>query len=283
MRDSAPDPQILAQWGLSQTRLVATTNIAQVWQVQTADGNQAALKVYFADDMAGETPGLDYLHAKADLGAVKLLARAGRAVLLEWCNAEPLGDWSRAGRDDDATQVLTDVIARLWSGANDPSDTAIPLTHATRALRDLDLGQLAIGAEFARDLAWAQDRLAQLLASTAQTVWLHGDLHHDNVLRGADGWRVIDPKSYAGDPHYEVANAFRNPIGAGQLCRDPARAHRMCHAFCTHLGLTQARVFNWAAVHVALSLAWGGGSVLIRETDADLLHELVKIAKAHPL
>ncbi len=38
-----------------------------------------------------------------------------------------------------------------------------------------------------------------LLKSTTKEVLLHGDLHHDNILKNGDSWLVIDPKEFIGD------------------------------------------------------------------------------------
>lgn len=88
-----------------------------------------------------------------------------------------------------------------------------------------DLETLRIAAEFARQigrLEWdgampiaefvpTGDPLAnRLLGSTTEESYLHGDLHHGNILCHRDGWSVIDPKGLYGDPAYEPAAYLRN-------------------------------------------------------------------------
>lgn len=52
----------------------------------------------------------------------------------------------------------------------------------------------------------------ELLATSASAVFLHGDLHHENLLLGPDGeYVVIDPKGLVGDPCFEAAAWLRNP------------------------------------------------------------------------
>jgi len=48
----------------------------------------------------------------------------------------------------------------------------------------------------------------------AQKVFLHGDLHHENILYDPiiDQYRPIDPKGLIGDPAFECAAFLRNPI-----------------------------------------------------------------------
>ncbi|MBA4293119.1 hypothetical protein C0431_09115 [bacterium] len=53
-----------------------------------------------------------------------------------------------------------------------------------------------------------------LLETTPKHVFLHGDLHHENILFDdrTSTYRPIDPKGLIGDPHYEPVAFLRNPI-----------------------------------------------------------------------
>lgn len=55
--------------------------------------------------------------------------------------------------------------------------------------------------------------LSRLLATTKETRFLHGDLHHFNILwsKSDRKWIPIDPKGVAGDPAFEVIAFLRNP------------------------------------------------------------------------
>lgn len=44
----------------------------------------------------------------------------------------------------------------------------------------------------------------KLLASHEPQILLHGDLHHDNILKHEEGWLIIDPKGVVGYPINEV-------------------------------------------------------------------------------
>lgn len=54
--------------------------------------------------------------------------------------------------------------------------------------------------------------LLQELTQNQKIVFLHGDLHHDNILLHKKAWRPIDPKGLHGDPAFEAAAFLRNPI-----------------------------------------------------------------------
>lgn len=87
---------------------------------------------------------------------------------------------------------------RLWAGfvrpwQHLPTDGMVPLSEFFAAT----------------PLAALRD---ELLASSPDPVFLHGDLHHENILAGpGDSFWAIDPKGLVGDPCFEAAAWLRNP------------------------------------------------------------------------
>lgn len=237
--------EALARLQLSDPHPLARTRTSTLWTVTTAAGETAVLKLLNPDEHE-EARGAAYLQSLAGQGAVRVLAGEGRAILMEHCPGPSLGDLSRAGRDDEATDILSGVIRTLHSAPVDPTGLQ-PLAARFAALTDAPLtGDLADAAQIARDL----------LADPVPPVALHGDLHHDNVLSSPRGWLAIDPKGVSGDPAYEPANAFRNPEGFGERLFDPDRLHRMAAHLSRGLGLPRGRLLGWAAAHCALSTRW---------------------------
>lgn len=58
------------------------------------------------------------------------------------------------------------------------------------------------------------DRALKLFqALPGPDVLLHGDLHHENILREQDGWRVIDPKGVFGPAVMEFGRFLHNFLG----------------------------------------------------------------------
>lgn len=205
-------PEALARFQLSDPHLLARTRTSTLWTVTTAHGETAVLKLLQPDEIE-EARGAAFIASLAGQGAVHILAREGRAVLMEYCPGPSLGDLARAGRDGEATDILGDVIRTLHSAPVDPTGLQ-PLAARFAPLTDAGLtGVLAEAARIARDL----------LSDPCPPVALHGDLHHDNVLSSPRGWLAIDPKGVSGDPAYEPANAFRNPEGLGARLFEPAR------------------------------------------------------------
>ena len=104
----------------------------------------------------------------------------------------------------------------------------------------------------------AEHLFAELLASSAAPVLLHGDLHHDNILFASrTPWLAIDPKGVVGEPAYEPGALLRNRLP------DPAdrtgavrTLTRRIDQLAEELGFDRARVRAWAFSQAMLSAWW---------------------------
>jgi streptomycin 6-kinase len=57
---------------------------------------------------------------------------------------------------------------------------------------------------------------AEFETGPIETLLLHGDCHHHNILASdRQPWVIIDPKGLVGDPGFEVGAFLGNPIGIG--------------------------------------------------------------------
>jgi streptomycin 6-kinase len=104
----------------------------------------------------------------------------------------------------------------------------------------------------------------ELLNESGKDVLLHGDLHHDNILRCKNGWEVIDPKGVIGSPLNEVWTFIQNIEQEA-----PYIARR--------LNVEVAQVVQWYFVHLILSVCWN--------LEDNLLPNLflALVAKTYPL
>jgi streptomycin 6-kinase len=236
---------IVAEWGLTLGQRYPMT-FHWVASVTTAAGAPAVLKLGVPDG---------HLHAEAEAlrifdgdGAVRLLAEdRDRGALLEE-RAAPGTTLSRLVPADDetATDVLLAAGRRLHRVP--PPDCALP--HL-RAYRD---GFRSPGTVDPKLVDRAAELFDDLCASSPGDVVLHGDLHHDNVLRDdADGWTAIDPHGLVGDPGFEIGALLYNPDPAD---RDPALL-RLVPARLDRLGGSD-RTVAWGFVMAVLSCVWDG-------------------------
>jgi len=266
-------------WGADGERWLAALprlldDIARDWQLRlgppyelsfnwvtaawTADGTPAVLK------LGPPEPGHLAVEASAlaaydGQGAVRLLARDDErgALLLE--RAEP-GTMARTRVPDldvIATAALITVMHQLHR-APVPA-TGVPDLEGDRRL-DFEAYLRAFPGDGPLPRAMASRALGlltELSASAPRHVLLHGDLHHDNVLRSQrEPWLAIDPHGVIGDPGAEVWPMLSNPdpwIGDPDLLAlVPSRVEQLADG----LGIAQERVVAWGFVGNVLSEVW---------------------------
>ena len=91
-----------------------------------------------------------------------------------------------------------------------------------------------------------------------ESVLLHGDLHHENILAAERApWLGIDPKGVIGEPTYETGALLRNRLP--NLLDAPQAVRvltRRIDQLSEELNLDRTRVRNWAMAQVVLSVWW---------------------------
>jgi streptomycin 6-kinase len=268
--------EVARDWGL---RLEPPYPLSFHWvcPVRRDDGTPAVLKLGPPADghLAVEAA---TLAAYRGNGAVRLLAHdAGRgALLLE--RAEP-GTMARRERDIVATAALITVMCRLHTA---PVPDGLPDLMA----RDVRMFDTYLASPDAADpdpaiprrlVERARELLIGLSTSASRRVLLHGDLHHDNVLRARrEPWLAIDPHGVVGDRGYEVGAMLYNPDPQRRdpelLALVPSRVEQLADG----LGMPIERVRAWGFVQGVLSEVWtweGGELPGSRALDVALLLE----------
>lgn len=88
-------------------------------------------------------------------------------------------------------------------------------------------------------------------------VFLHGDLHHDNILKNDGQWLAIDPKGIIGDPAFEIA-AFDF-----MYITELANTMNVKNIFASRVALLAKkadldaqRIKDWVFVRLILMVAW---------------------------
>ncbi len=92
----------------------------------------------------------------------------------------------------------------------------------------------------------ARTLAADLLAKQSDLRPLHGDFHHDNIKRGARGYLAFDAKGVIGDRAFELANAFRNPLGADVTVQNPRRINHIAQLWGQAFEVPSSRLLSWA-------------------------------------
>ena len=153
-------------------------------------------------------------------------------------------------RDEEATKILCANIKKLHNASIPESHN---FYHLSELFKTLDQ-KLNIPDEI---LAKAKHLRDELLKSTTKEVLLHGDLHHDNILKNGDDWLAIDPNGFIGDPAFEPAAYLCNPIPELLQENQPREIIKNRISICsTELGIDSRRITNWLYAKSVLCWAW---------------------------
>lgn len=244
----------IARWALRHPKFVIETASSVIFRVEGVGSASAALKLLKPEAGGDEARGGALLDWYAGHGAVKVLGTARNAVLMEWLEGSSLGDLARSGDDETATSILCEVVAKLHARRDAPPPDLMPLRRWFEALFKTNVDSWPAGSRpiVARAVGIARE----LFGEDLPTQPLHGDIHHDNIWRSGNDWLAIDPKGLIGDPAYDYANSFQNPVGAEGLVLDAARVGRHAAAIAERTDLSRKRLLAWAIAHTALSGAW---------------------------
>jgi len=275
------DRDLMTRLGIESPHHITQTPIASIWRVTRADGSYAALKCYFKDDLKDEAPGFDLLAAQNGIGAAKIYARSNAAILMEWLDGPLLGDLTRAGKDEKASQRLLETALTLHHAPVKNIPSLDPLPRRFRAL--LDAKFAADCPDGIRAAVRKACKLAEDLLADQQDIRpLHGDLHHDNIKAGDRGYLAFDAKGVLGERTFELANAFQNPLGSEAFSHRPEIILRRAQIWSAGLKVSKPRLLSWAAAFSGLSLAWHYKSTFGPESAEQMrfVSTLIKLASA---
>lgn len=251
-----PVPAFPVRWNITQAELFAETFSSRIWKVRLGDGRLAVVKdLKPIKDVQDGLNGAHYLAWRDGIGAIRLLGLDGHRMLLEHAGDRPLSQEIAARGDGVATAIAAEVMARLLAPPADRWPAGLPPLRQRFA--SLFAKASADDAAGVKSLYGEAARLADaLLAEPHDVRPLHGDLHHDNIMAGPRGWLVIDPIGVVGDPGFDAANMFYNPLDRDDLCRDPGRIAAMAEAFSRVLGQSPRRLLDHGLAYGCLSASW---------------------------
>ncbi|MGX7872477.1 aminoglycoside phosphotransferase family protein [Mesorhizobium sp. ORM6] len=249
-------PAFPARWKVGAPELIAETFSSRIWKVRREDGAPAIVKALKPfDNVADELRGEHFLAWRRGEGAVRLLGSDGHSMLLEYGGETLLTQVLDEQGDKIATEMAAEVMARLLSPSKHPYPPELqPLRERFASL----FKKAATDRVAGRDSLYVEAGAIadRLLADPHDVRPLHGDLHHENIMRGPRGWLVIDPKGVLGDPGFDAANMFYNPLDRAALCLDPERIAHMAGVFARTLGQSPAAILDHAIAYGCLSAAW---------------------------
>lgn len=243
----------LAEWGID--RLEPIEHQAWIWWARRGP-SYVVVKVGDVADRAREAAALrSYGSAAADLIAHD--HDLGLLVVERMILGDDIRPLARID-DDAATHEIALLVQRLHADQSPPADLPAlrDIGSAFDAPPDVRVPEHLVRA--------ARRTFDDLIADDTESVVLHGDLHHMNVLRHGEQWRAIDPHGWVGDPAFEAAAMLANPRGMqesgdarGMDGREfAARVERRSAIYADVTGQDLARVRAWGFVGCIIAELW---------------------------
>jgi streptomycin 6-kinase len=201
-------------------------------------------------------------------GAARIFAYDEEAILMERAvGQKSLIAMAKHHQDNEASRIICTVVSQLHTPKNKPlSSTLIPLAVRFQAL---ELAALQYGGILRKAATIAN----QLLQELQESVVLHGDIHHGNILDfDTRGWLAIDPKGLFGESTFDFANTFCNPDIT--IATYPGRLQQQATIIAETAHLDRTRLIQWVLAYAGLSAAWH----LEEGTDAELAIAVAQIA-----
>ncbi|MGO4268491.1 aminoglycoside phosphotransferase family protein [Paenibacillus sp. TAF58] len=226
-----------------------------VLRATRSDGRQVVLKSSFMKEELSRE--VSVLRAYEGRGAVHVLdadEEWGVALLEE---AEPGIPLSTIENDALATDIFCEVFRRLH--LSPPTDSLYPsMKQHFLAIERYRERFKDMKDDMPLPPSWlenAEECLEYLIATTNENLLLHGDLHHDNILRqGEEKWAVIDPKGIIGDIHFDTIQYLLNYEDRGGDCEQVLR-DRIAN-MTDRLGLDSRRIAMWGVARGVLEACW---------------------------
>lgn len=239
-----------ARWALTIEAPFTPLTYNFVAPAVCADGTPVVLKVGVpCRELSTEIAALRCFDGR---DAVRLLdADGGQGVLLLE-RLTPETSLLSVAKDEQATHIAAAVMRGLRR--------SLPGEHLFPSVTEWVCGLKSLRRRFGGGTGPLPPRLVEaaeglsrdLLASAPETILLHGDLHHGNILTSERAlWLAIDPKGVAGEPAFEPSAFLLNPGP-----RSASILTRRVAVFAEALCVPEERVRGWGFVRAVLSAWW---------------------------
>lgn len=243
-------PAFPTEWTIGTYDLLANTHTSLVWKVVRNDhpGEVFVIKQLKPAGIE-ELRGAHYLIWQNGHGTTRLYDLKNTSMLLEYAGDYHLNEHLKNGHDAETLVIFGDVLKALHT----PSPIQVP-----KDLQPLHMHFSSLFAATAKHPAYAEaaDLAQRLLTMPHRAIPLHGDIHHENIIKGPRGWLAIDPHGLIGDAAFDTSNIFYNPLDRADLCLDISRAKQMAEYFSSIIGCSAAHILDYAFVYGCLSAAW---------------------------
>ena len=195
----------------------------------------------------------DWYQVQNGSGCPRLFGCDGKkgALLIE--KADPgssAKDLVSNGRDREATKAIASAIAEL-----EPRKASNGVFPHVREFKD-DLEVLWSNAPL-HLLNKSFSLLDSLTSDSTADILLHGDLHHDNVIKHKGQWMAIDPHGYFGPRAFEVGAMIRNPYDCfPSNCPRSETVRDRITDLSKYLPFPRREMLAWSLIYTMVAASW---------------------------
>lgn len=199
------------KWALTSFQFIPSYSVNLVFICESATFGRAALKI--GNPSSGEIN--TEFNTLCEYNGRRFCsvfdADVENGVILEECvqPGNPL-------REESSLDKRLSVFCSLYKGLHiPPANAEIYPTYTGWVSRITEtMGKRQDCKELYLYMKKAKDICLSVSTLYSQTMLLHGDFHHDNILLGHDGeYKIIDPKGVIGDPVFDVPRFILNEFG----------------------------------------------------------------------
>lgn len=151
--------------------------------------------------------------------------------------------------------IAVSLMQQLWRPLDNP-EHFIPLNQWLRGLKQLETNAFLNKLVSKKVRGFIASQTQELLASQSETVLLHADFHHYNILRHQNRWLAIDPKGVVGEREFEVGAFLRNPLCVVEDPLETKEIGRNLDLVIALTGFDRQRVLSWCIIQAILCVCW---------------------------
>ncbi|MFJ1269582.1 aminoglycoside phosphotransferase family protein [Legionella lytica] len=244
---------LTTHWGLSEVSAVSNMTFNYVAKAKLNTGEPVVLKIsYESQSIRKEQQALTNLGSR---GVIKLIDynRKYNALLLQQALPGIRLSFLYPEQQDYVMDCYVDTLQRLHHKQARFKQSNYPQVADWLKVFDSPALQAIPNALLNKAVTLSN----KLLTSSKPLIFLHGDLHHDNILKHGHEWLAIDPKGVIGEAEFEIA-AF-DFMYINELAETPnvknlfaARVELLAQKS----GLDAQRIRDWVFVRLMLMAVW---------------------------
>lgn len=244
---------LVQQWSLTEVRLCHELSYNLILFAKHPEYGPVVLKV-----------GVPHLDLFSEMEAIQLYDGRGicrcyavdkehGAMLLE--RVLPGEDLRSVTEADERYRITADLYARSKTEVPEVCNLPTYQSLIERAIERIPQNP-QVPEPLVKWLRQIERQHRQLVDETQHLTVLHCDLHHMNILRSGDGWKLIDPKGFIGIPAMECIRFMQNELDLYRTDHPINLVNQMISVFAAAMQVSEAVVRRCFFIDSVLSCYW---------------------------